>query len=1182
MFRRLIRFFRQRSVLTLVGVVALSLLVWFAGPLVAIAGRVPLESQGARFIVILLMMLAWGLDNLRRHSRERQEEQRFAGALEADADQRHDPPGERGNTQDGEAEADRRMLAEGLRNALATLQKVRLGRGRKLYQLPWYVLIGAPGSGKTTAIRHSGLRFPLSSELGANPVKGAGGTRYCDWWFTDDAVLLDTAGRYTVQSGAGRGESGAWLNFLSLLRKSRPRRPLNGVLVAVSITDLIERTPTQLSIQQTAIKRRIQELNSHLGMRLPVYVVFTKCDLVAGFREYFADLNEEDRAQVWGLTLPLDRRSDSRAALSAFVASYQALLARADDRMLSRLHEEQDVKRRSLVYEFPRQMQLLQPKIQAFLNDVFTPNQFEEPALLRGVYLISATQDAGAARRAGGVMPTTMLNPPVPTAGGGPARSFFIPRLFTDVIFRESDLASASQRAARRFRWLYGGAMAAVAGSFLVAMALWADSYRSNSAYLEDVAERVDVYQERHGGEARAPDADWRNLAASMDQLRALPAGEDGGRAGLSQAGKVQAHAAYAYRRGLERYFMPRLADMLVTELDVDVSADERLYEALRYYMMLYHPEHMEKDTFLVWAELLWERRLPGEHNRPLRETLASHARAAVEDGVGPPATDAERVEQARQALLETPLDRRVYKRLRNDYIRDNPEQFTVVDELGGRASALFARRSGASLEEGVPVLFSYEHFHTGFQRKSRRLSQQLAAEQWVYGEDHGRALSDDELAELESAVQQLYFEEYIDRWESLLSDLVLQPFDNAEDGRVQLQMLTGRDAPVERLLKAVRANTALSEVPESAEALGQLADAASQELLRNQRRRLERLAPDGIGAPEVRLPGAPVSDAFSRLNGYAADEEGTPLQRLQDALQGMAEYFDALAYANDMAETAFESVRDPQQGSGALVDLRRALEEAPAQVAAWFENLPSESERVTSAAALEHINTVWRARVLRQYRQTIQGRYPVDPDAGSDILMEDFIAFFGPQGELDAFFQQYVRPFADVNASPWRWRRPVGMSNRSLQMFERSERIRRTYFGDGDNPGISFMLRPDSLERTVTRSLFETAGTELSYQHGPVRSIRVDWVGDAEDQTRLVFNRGSRGSPISARMEGEWSLFRLLDRYGVIESGRNGDGLMLTLTLSGIQARYELQPRSVRHPFRNTPVLQFDLPERL
>ena len=86
------------------------------------------------------------------------------------------------------------------------------------------MIIGAPGSGKTTALVNSGLHFPLEQRLGKDAVRGVGGTRNCDWWFTDEAVLLDTAGRYTTQDSRRDRRQRRLADFLQLLQAaSRPR-----------------------------------------------------------------------------------------------------------------------------------------------------------------------------------------------------------------------------------------------------------------------------------------------------------------------------------------------------------------------------------------------------------------------------------------------------------------------------------------------------------------------------------------------------------------------------------------------------------------------------------------------------------------------------------------------------------------------------------------------------------------------------------------------------------------------------------------------------------------------------------------------------------------------------------------------------------------------------------------------
>src|SRR5205814_2528385 len=107
--------------------------------------------------------------------------------------------------------AEATKLRERFEEAVGTLTAGR--DGQSLYDLPWYVFIGAPGSGKTTALVNSGLKFPLAERFGKSKVKGVGGTRNCDWWFSDEAVFLDTAGRYTTQESNEEADRSAWTGF---------------------------------------------------------------------------------------------------------------------------------------------------------------------------------------------------------------------------------------------------------------------------------------------------------------------------------------------------------------------------------------------------------------------------------------------------------------------------------------------------------------------------------------------------------------------------------------------------------------------------------------------------------------------------------------------------------------------------------------------------------------------------------------------------------------------------------------------------------------------------------------------------------------------------------------------------------------------------------------------------------
>lgn len=191
----ILSFLSSRVFLTLVGIVALSLVVWFLGPRIGFGSMTPLAPEGVRIAVIAgifaiwvatEVIRRWRLRWLNRRMIESLAESRTLTSLSDNADQE-------------EAE----IIRQRFEQALEVLQNRTVSGSRGahyLYEMPWYVLIGPPGSGKTTVLGNSGLEFPLAEDLGVEMIEGFGGTRTCDWWFTDDAVFIDTAGRFTTQN----------------------------------------------------------------------------------------------------------------------------------------------------------------------------------------------------------------------------------------------------------------------------------------------------------------------------------------------------------------------------------------------------------------------------------------------------------------------------------------------------------------------------------------------------------------------------------------------------------------------------------------------------------------------------------------------------------------------------------------------------------------------------------------------------------------------------------------------------------------------------------------------------------------------------------------------------------------------------------------------------------------------
>jgi len=526
---------------------AFSAAVWFAGDLLAIGGYRPLEGTLERIVLIALLgatVLALEIGRARRAARDNEQllSGLVGGSLDADSAER--------------AMAELEVLRKRFQHALGVLKKARFrtpeGERRTISQLPWYMFIGAPGSGKTTALVNAGLRFPLGDpRSGEQALQGVGGTRNCDWWFTDEAVLVDTAGRYTTQESDQQADSAAWLGFLDLLKRFRPRQPLNGVIITLSIADLVHWNDDELARYAQHVRDRVRELYTRLGVRLPIYLLVTKADLLAGFTEFYSEFDAQQRAQVWGTTFASTEQA--RGLADRFKEEFGHLERRLYALLPGRLQETRDLQRRASIYRFPQQYRVAGPLIARFLEGAFGG----EAPFLRGVYFTSGTQEGSPIDRVLATLARSFnLERKVQPPAAGAGKSYFLKRLLHEVIFGEAGLAGhneAAEQSRRRARLAAYATFAVVTIAFAL---LWTASFVGNRSLVAAAeAKTLDAKRELDALPA-LKSGDEAKLIAVLNRLRELRdtvRGSDSGllRAGFYQGDKLGAQADRAYRNAL-------------------------------------------------------------------------------------------------------------------------------------------------------------------------------------------------------------------------------------------------------------------------------------------------------------------------------------------------------------------------------------------------------------------------------------------------------------------------------------------------------------------------------------------------------------------------------------------------------------------------------------------------------
>ncbi|MFC6337551.1 type VI secretion system membrane subunit TssM [Pseudomonas sp. CCM 7891] len=377
------------------------------------------------------------------------------------------------------------LLRERLLQSIERLNTHKPGTRPKdaLYALPWYLVIGQPAAGKSTMLYQSGLNFPYAEREGAR-VAGLGGTRNCDWFFSSEAVLLDTAGRYMNN----QEEAGKWRAFLQLLRQHRQRRPLNGLIVAVSIHDILQ---SSLADQERIAKRlreRIQETHALLEVRLPVYLVFTKCDLVPGFAPFYSQLDDAARGEVMGKTFShkgfeqADWGQRFGVAMDELITYWQTV---ASQQLV--LQDIQVTRQNSSVYRFPLELAALKPRMQLFVDALLRANPYQSAELLRGFYFTSAL-DADQPEMGGHARQVTerfsLERDQEQASGHAHPRALFINSLFRKVIIPDQHLVAlyTTNHRERRRKAAWIGGFGAVA---LLLCGVWGWSYWNNKSTIQ-------------------------------------------------------------------------------------------------------------------------------------------------------------------------------------------------------------------------------------------------------------------------------------------------------------------------------------------------------------------------------------------------------------------------------------------------------------------------------------------------------------------------------------------------------------------------------------------------------------------------------------------------------------------------------------------------------------------------
>lgn len=1079
------------------------------------------------------------------------------------------------------------------------------GTGRRIYGLPWYLVLGKKSSGKTGLIDNGDMRFPIDHEIAAElkALNDHDAAHFISWRVSgNEAVLLDISGDYFVpHEDRSSLQSVLWDRFLYNLQKYRPRRPINGVLLTIDTSEFTQMSLTEREAYSSLVRHTINDLVERLGTQMTIHIAFTKMDQVSGFADFFEGLNAVEREELFGFHF-LYEGKHTPSWFSQFNEQYDAFLERLQMYTNKRLLELRSVMARHEAFSFQRTFIGLQAPLRTFLESALSPDKFSTPPLVRGLYFTSSRQENVPQNVfLESVGERYQLPSPLYGASQGNSFSYFVTSLFKKAVFTEAGLAGNNQKVEQLYE-----KRAFITSVFAVLFCLgggiyWSYKYNQNLQLGQNVLNTTrefasidaDKKNDSTGRQLLSPlntirDAtfefgDYRNINAVKSQLT------------LYQGKEVGPIADAAYKKVLNTEFVPVLVRGIAENLkNVCPKGSDQELDLLRVYRMLGALEGRDARIIDKYFRTYWQKEFEAEGG--IQNELNEHLTYAL--NVVPEAYDIDQnlVRSAQTNLGQLTPYRRVYSSLRSLSERQFPNPLEFRSSVGATFDIVYepvtqrqdqkdqkapasdntcGHISEQTFELGlfeISRLFTKKMFHDFFIPQNEQVAKVAADDLWVLGQLEDTDYSDEDYSQIQSKVREIYINEYIQAWRTTLNSLKVREFKDLRDATEILRGFSGTDNPIRRIAQLVATNTVIYE--EKSVVLEGTEESATE-----------------LPFDPNREAGLLINDSFADIRRMLDDnQEGTlpNIEQIQEALIAVHDYVQTIQDSPNPNEKALELAiqRASLQGDDPIYVLRRIAERTPAPFDQHLKDVAQNSWRIVMEAATDELNRKWHDEIYGDYQRLIAGKYPFSRTSEVDLPIEDFEEFFKPNGILQTFYEKELLIF--VNEATEEPRiidgERLAVDKEFAGKLRKAINISETFFDASGQLSVEFKIATAGMSSNLSRAVLNFEGQLVINSHGPSRPITIVWPniidGPASSRVDLSTLRSS-GKNLSLAFDGSWSWLRLYDRAE--KSNFTNNSVDITFgNVNNQSATFRLRAESGVNPFFNSPLSGFSLPSHL
>lgn len=1038
-------------------------------------------------------------------------------------------------------------------------------------QLPWFMFMGITGSGKTALITSSGQEFPVFEQL--NRVgKESEPTAHCECWYSNDALFIDTSGKYVTDNDSSCKE---WSGIIQAIRKYRPVKAINGTIVTLSCEDILAKDKGELFTFGALLRSRLDDVRTELGIQFPVYVVLTKMDCLTGFDEYFRSLTAQEREQIWGVSFPFgdkDTHASGSSLKEQIACELKLLEQRIDGYIAIRQQEEYASADRKTMYALAHDFGVLCETLTELLQGVFFASRYDHNQagnILRGIYFTSSNQSGNKALNNNYTIIHRWQNfiegkSPIAPSSQIAKKStedlslvetswnkhYFIKQLFSQVIIADAGLVSYNLKAESKYRFqnVFGHVLTLIVAFFLYTGIT--TSFQNNTQYLDAFDLKLGKLETAFAGFIK--NAQQATVLPLLNQVRTLPDYEGlelfqppwSWRYGMyvGKASTRNSNGLYQYM--LCKFLYPVLVEHAHDALEEAVGSKEntRIYEALKLYLILTGEGHFDQKTSISAIKRQWEasgKTLPFEEdvlfiahlnqlfsNEEWRQSLAPADNALIM--------------LARSLLSQTTSANRLYDRVKSELLNDAPENLTLEKMTGNQSVQVLALNDENLVEQEIPGLYTWEGYHDVVKKKlALLLTAYQQEDSWVMGKSANLTLNP--LA-LKSDVLTLYLKEYREIWKQFLANIRLvsagPDFKDSASGLsgdiYLLRTLASSDTPLVALGREAVRQTSLAVEPAKLPNLMGTPGSSSPVVSKAWQMNM------ALEQRERKLVANNVDDYFSSLRdfvGAGPTSQAGPFSKMMSMLN---EQYTLLVISSN-------ALRD-----GDVPKMSDSGKQLAAESQTWpdpFQKiveplLNGVYEKMDYAVVNKSKETI-ESGLGEVCRSTLQGRYPF-ADSEQSVNISDFERFFAANGLVDDYFAKHLADKVDTSAMPWRYK--GSSSSEGLAIFQQAAEIRNAFFQgqDGKKLMLNLSATVPYMDPSITQLKLSIDGVSLRYAHGPVMATSFKWPS-ASGESAIIFTVQPRIYTKNAglKLEDAWALLRWVESAQEVSKSASGNDIL-------------------------------------